>query len=364
MQEASRPGPYQIVVANHLLDPSFKNRLTISRIAVADEKSMSDAPLETNAPEISVVLPVFNEDGGLAELYSRLKAVLTKMGTPHEIIFVNDGSRDRSWDVILGLASQDRLVKAVNLSRNFGHQLAITAGIDVSRGATVVVMDSDLQDPPELIATLYEKSREGFDVVYAQRRTREGETWFKRATAKLFYRLIRRMTTVDIPVDTGDFRLMSRRVVDDLKRLQEQSRFVRGLVTWVGYNQTPLLYDRECRYGGDTKYPVTTMMKFALDGITGFSSQPLRLASHAGLLLAAASLALMVAFTIYKLTGGSGLVPGWTSLIVAVLFLGGLQLLAIGILGEYIGRIYEEAKHRPLYLIQDTKNLVGHEIAE
>jgi glycosyltransferase involved in cell wall biosynthesis len=326
---------------------------------------MSNAPLGPSAPELSVVLPVFNEEGGLATLYSRLKAVLEKMGIGHEIIFVNDGSGDGSWEAILSLADRDRSVKAINLSRNFGHQVAITAGIDASRGTTVAVMDSDLQDPPEVLERLFEKYREGFDVVYAQRRTREGETWFKRTTATVFYRLIRRMTTVDIPVDTGDFRLMSRRVVDELKRLQEQSRFVRGLVTWVGYNQAPVSYDRDRRYGGDTKYPLTKMMKFALDGITGFSSQPLRLASHAGLLLASASLALMGVFTVYKLAGGGGLVPGWTSLIVAVLFLGGLQLLAIGILGEYIGRIYEETKRRPLYLVRDTRNVsAAHDTVE
>jgi dolichol-phosphate mannosyltransferase len=308
-------------------------------------------------PDISVVLPVYNEEAGVRELYVRLKPVLIDAGLSHEIVFVNDGSRDRSWQKILDLANEDRDVKAVNLSRNFGHQVAITAGIDISRGATVVVMDSDLQDPPELIAVLYQKYREGFDVVYAQRRTRDGETWFKRGTATLFYRLIRRMTTIDIPVDTGDFRLLSRRVVDDLKRLQEQSRFVRGLVTWVGYNQTPVLYDRARRYGGETKYPISKMMKFALDGITGFSSQPLRLASHVGLLCAAGSLALMVGLAIFKVAGGTGLIPGWTSLAVAVLFLGGLQLLAVGILGEYVGRIYEEVKHRPLYLVRDVKNV-------
>jgi glycosyltransferase involved in cell wall biosynthesis len=311
----------------------------------------------SDTPEISVVLPVYNEESGLPETYRRVKAVLAGTGMTHEIIFVNDGSRDGSWQRILDLANADRAVKAVNLSRNFGHQITITAGIDISSGATVVVMDSDLQDPPELIPTLYAKYREGFDVVYAQRRKRDGETWFKRVTATAFYRLIRRMTTIEIPLDTGDFRLMSRRVVDDLKRLQEQSRFVRGLVTWVGYNQTPVLYDRDRRYGGETKYPLSKMIKFALDGITGFSSQPLRLASHAGLFFALASMTLMVALTIYRFTGGSGLIPGWTSLAVAVLFLGGLQLLAIGILGEYIGRIYEESKRRPLYLVRESKNL-------
>ena len=312
---------------------------------------------EIGIPEISVVLPVFNEDAGLKELYRRVKAVLTATGLRYEVIFVNDGSRDKSWERILELANADASVKAVNLSRNFGHQIAITAGIDLASGATVVVLDSDLQDPPELIPTLYEKYREGFDVVYAQRRTRDGETWFKRATASLFYRLIRRMTSIDIPMDTGDFRLMSRRVVNDLQRLHEQSRFVRGLVTWIGYNQTPVLYDRDPRYSGETKYPIGKMMKFALDGITGFSSQPLRLASHVGLVFAAGSLVLMVFLTLYRLAGGSGLIPGWTSLAVAVLFLGGIQLLAIGILGEYVGRIYEETKQRPLYLIRDKKNI-------
>jgi glycosyltransferase involved in cell wall biosynthesis len=311
----------------------------------------------SDTPEISVVLPVYNEESGLPETYRRVKAVLAGTGMTHEIIFVNDGSRDGSWQRILDLANADRTVKAVSLSRNFGHQITITAGIDISSGATVVVMDSDLQDPPELIPTLYAKYREGFDVVYAQRRKRDGETWFKRVTATAFYRLIRRMSTIEIPLDTGDFRLMSRRVVEDLKRLQEQSRFVRGLVTWVGYNQTPVFYDRDRRYGGETKYPLSKMIKFALDGITGFSSQPLRLASHAGLFFALASMALMVALTIYRFAGGSGLIPGWTSLAVAVLFLGGLQLLAIGILGEYIGRIYEESKRRPLYLVRESKNL-------
>ncbi len=305
---------------------------------------------------ISVVLPVFNEAAILGELYRRVKAVLESTGLPHEIIFVNDGSRDASWATILSLSTADRRVKAINLSRNFGHQLAITAGIDVSAGETVVVMDSDLQDPPELIPQMWVKYKEGFDVVYAQRRKRDGETWFKRATAAVFYRLIRKMSTIDVPVDTGDFRLMSRRVVDDLMRIGEQSRFVRGLVTWVGYNQTAILYDRDRRYGGETKYPLSRMLKFAFDGITGFSSQPLRLASHLGLFFAAASLALTLALIVYRLAGGPNLIPGWTSLAVAVLFLGGLQLVAIGILGEYVGRIYEESKRRPLYLIKDAEN--------
>jgi glycosyltransferase involved in cell wall biosynthesis len=313
--------------------------------------------LTVPAPAVTVVLPVFNEEAVLSELYRRLRDVLTTSGLSYELIFVNDGSRDRSWQRIQELAHTDRHVCGVNLSRNFGHQIAITAGVELSRGDAVVVMDSDLQDPPELITAMYAKYKEGFDVAYAQRRSRSGETWFKNATAKLFYRFIRRLATVDIPVDTGDFRLMSRRVVEDLKRLQEQHRFVRGMVTWLGYNQTPVLYDRAPRSGGTTKYPLGRMVRFALDGVTGFSSEPLRVVTLAGAAIAAASFAVMIGLAIYKLAGAQGLIPGWTSLAVAVLFLGGVQLLAIGVLGEYIGRIYEEVKGRPLYLVRDTVNI-------
>ena len=308
-------------------------------------------------PDISVVLPVYNEEGNVAELHRRLTAVLSGSGRSYELLFVNDGSRDGSWAQILSLTNRDARVCGVNLSRNFGHQIAITAGIELSRGDVVVVMDSDMQDPPELIPELYARSLEGFDVVYAQRRSRDGETWFKKTTASAFYRLIRRLSPIDIPVDTGDFRLMSRRVVDDLSRLHERHRFVRGLVSWVGYNQTAVLYDRSARHGGTTKYPISKMVGFALDGLTSFSRQPLRLATHLGVWLALASVALMIGLIAYKLLGGTGLVSGWTSLAVAVLFLGGVQLLALGILGEYIGRIYEEVKERPLYLVRDTINV-------
>jgi glycosyltransferase involved in cell wall biosynthesis len=313
--------------------------------------------LPRQAPDVTVVLPVYNEEGCVGELHRRLTAVLTGAALTYELIYVNDGSRDGSWARILSLSTADRHVCGVNLSRNFGHQIAITAGIELSRGDVVVVMDSDLQDPPELIPELHARYRDGFDVVYAQRRKRDGETWFKKVTATAFYRLMRRMSPIDIPVDTGDFRLMSRRVVNDLSRLQERHRFVRGLVSWVGYNQTAVLYDREARHGGMTKYPITKMIGFALDGLTSFSRQPLRLVTDLGLLLALASLTLMVALIVYKLAGGAGLVSGWTSLAVAVLFLGGVQLLAVGILGEYVGRIYEEVKGRPLYLVRDTINL-------
>jgi glycosyltransferase involved in cell wall biosynthesis len=306
---------------------------------------------------LSVAVPVFNEREALPELYRRLKAVLTQIGVSHEIVLVNDGSTDGSWDVILSLAWADPAVKAISLSRNFGHQIAITAALDASTGAAVVVMDADLQDPPELIPALYAKHLEGHDVVYAQRRTREGETWWKRLTAKAFYRIVRRMTVLQMPVDTGDFRLVSGRVVQQLRRMPEQSRFLRGLVTWIGFKQTAVPYDRDRRFGGRSKFSTGKMVKFAMDGITSFSGRPLRLASLLGLLISMATLLFMLGLIVYKLAGGTGVIQGWTSLIVAVLFLGGLQLMAIGIVGEYIGRIYEEVKGRPLYLIDQQLNV-------
>ena len=308
-------------------------------------------------PQISVVLPVFNEREILHELHKRLGAVLAGMTATYEIVLVNDGSSDGSWDRILEIATVDRHVKAISLSRNFGHQIAITAGLDAASGEAVVVMDADLQDPPEVIPLMYAKFLEGFDVAYGQRRHREGETWLKKATAKLFYRLVRRLTSLDIPADTGDFRLMSRRVVDDLTRFQERHRFIRGLVTWVGYNQTAVLYDRDRRFGGSTKFSIAKMTAFAFDGITSMSIRPLRLASHLGMALSALSLAAMIALIVFKLAGGRGLVQGWTSLAVGMLFLGGVQLSALGLMGEYIGRIHDEVKNRPLYLVGDRVNL-------
>ena len=307
--------------------------------------------------DLSVVVPVFNERDALPELHARLTGVLSSLVSSYEIVLVNDASTDDSWSIILSLASRDRHTKAIGLSRNFGHQLAITAGLDIAQGDAVVLMDGDLQDPPEVIPALYAKFKDGFDVVYAQRRTREGETAWKKLTARLFYRLMRRITRLDIPVDTGDFRLMSRRVADELRRLQEHSRFLRGLVTWVGYNQTAVLYDRAARSSGSTKFSTTKMLSFAFDGITSFSSQPLRIASQLGFFFSSLSLVVMLFLIYYALSGGPGLVQGWTSLIVSVLFLGGVQLIAIGLLGEYIGRIYEEVKQRPLYVVKDRLNL-------
>ncbi|MCU1385409.1 MAG: glycosyltransferase [Acidobacteria bacterium] len=305
---------------------------------------------------ISLVLPVLNEAALIDELHRRLRTVVESLHISYEIIFINDGSTDGSWQALEALAEADSHVKAINLSRNFGHQIAITAGLEASRGDAVVVMDSDLQDPPEIIPHLYAKFVEGFDVVYAQRRRRQGEGWLKRLTARMFYRLVRQLTNLDIPVDTGDFRLVSRRVVNDLSRFREHHRFIRGLVTWVGYQQTPVLYDRDPRHSGRSKFPFSKMVIFALDGITSMSIRPLRLASHIGLLMSVASFVGMVVIVIYKFGGGSGLVPGWTSLFVAALFVGGVQLLALGLLGEYIGRIHDEVKQRPMYLVRDRLN--------
>jgi glycosyltransferase involved in cell wall biosynthesis len=308
-------------------------------------------------PAISVVVPVFNEREVLPELYRRLTAVMARLAVNCELILVNDGSGDGSWEVVQSLALADPRVKAIGLSRNFGHQPALTAGLHAAQGDAVVFMDADLQDPPELIPQLHAKHLEGYDVVYAQRRARDGETLWKRATARAFYRVMRKMTALDMPVDTGDFRLISRRVADDLCRLREYNPFMRGLVTWVGYRQTGVPYDREPRFKGHTKFSTARMISFALDGITSFSSRPLRLAAHAGVFFAGMSLVLMLVLIAYRLSGGTHLVQGWTSLIVAVLLLGGLNLIAIGLLGEYIGRIYDQVKGRPLYLVKDRLNV-------
>ena len=310
-------------------------------------------------PKLSIVIPVFNEEETIPELHRRLTAFLgqlTEIGDEWEVVFVEDGSRDRSAALLSELAERERRYRLVGFSRNFGHQIAITAGLDHAEGDAVVVMDADLQDPPELISELYARFREGYDVVYAQRRVREGETLWKRTTASAIYRLMRKMTALDMPVDTGDFRLVSRRVADHLRSLREHNPFVRGLVTWVGYRQTGVLYDRDARYRGETKFSTAKMMRFAFDGITSFSSRPLRFASLTGAFFAVLSLALMAALVIYRLSGGPNLVPGWTSLIVSVLLLGGLNLIAIGLLGEYIGRIYDQVKGRPLYLVQERLN--------
>jgi polyisoprenyl-phosphate glycosyltransferase len=310
-------------------------------------------------PTLSIVVPLYNEEGNVAPLVERIVAIVGRLeGSPsYEIVLVNDGSSDGTLARIRDELAHREHVVLVNLSRNFGHQIAASAGIDIAAGEAVVLMDGDLQDPPELITEFYAKWREGYDVVYAIRRTRKGESPFKLFTARLFYRTIKRLTKVSIPVDTGDFRLMSRRVVEALKRSPERHRFLRGMVSWVGYNQIGVTYDREERHSGSTKYPVTKMLRFAIDGITSFSDVPLRFAAYLG--FASSAVAFIYALIVigYKLFSlhPPGYTPGWASTIVAVLFLGGVQLISLGILGEYIGRIYDEVKGRPLYLIADVE---------
>jgi len=271
----------------------------------------------------------------------------------YELILVNDGSRDATHARLAQLALAHDEISVVNLSRNFGHQIAATAGLDEARGDAVILMDGDLQDPPELIAEFLERWREGYDVVYATRRNRKGESAFKLFTAKMFYRIVRRLTNVAIPVDTGDFRLMSRRVVDALKLTRERHRFLRGLVSWVGYPQIGVEYDRDERFSGHTKYPFTKMLRFAIDGITSFSEIPLRFASYMGFAVSIFAFVVAGAEILLKLFTGYNY-PGYTSTIFAILFLGGVQLISIGTLGEYVGRIYDQVKARPLYLIADV----------
>jgi polyisoprenyl-phosphate glycosyltransferase len=302
---------------------------------------------------LSIVVPCFNEEACLAELHERLRAAArSAVGDDHELVLVNDGSRDGSWPAMQGLAADDPRVLAINLSRNHGHQLALTAGLDLCRGDTILIIDADLQDPPELLGPMLEAMREnGADVVYGVRRSRAGETAFKRATAHGFYRLLSRATEVDIPLDAGDFRLMSRRALDALLAMPEQARFIRGMVAWIGFKQLPFPYDRQERFAGETKYPFRKMMRFALDALTGFSSAPLKLASHAGLLLSAGSVLLVLYIAYAWLSGQS--IQGWTSLMLVVVILGAIQMFALALMGEYIGRLYNEAKKRPLYIVQD-----------
>lgn len=310
-------------------------------------------------PVLSVVAPLYNEEGNVAPLLARLQPILAGLeGAPsYEIIIVNDGSTDKTLERIREEMRSRKGIVLVNLSRNFGHQLAATAGIDVALGDAVILMDGDLQDPPELIAAFMAKWREGYDVVYAVRRSRKGESLFKVLTAWFFSRLVRSMTKVDIPLDTGDFRLMSRRVVEALKRSPERHRFLRGMVSWIGYRQVGVQYDRDERHSGVTKYPVTKMLRFAIDGITSFSDAPLRLASYLGFCSSAVAFVYALYIVVSKLLNVNplGYTPGWASTIVAVLFLGGVQLIGIGILGEYLGRIYDEVKGRPIYLVSDVE---------
>lgn len=308
---------------------------------------------QAEAKLISVVVPVYCEQEVLPEFYRRTHAMLAALpdGLSHELIFVNDGSTDRSLDVLTELQSKDPAVRIVDLSRNFGHQKAITAGIDHATGDAVVLIDADLQDPPEVIPQMIEQWRQGAHVVYGVRKRRPGESGFKLATAWAFYRLLNKLSDIRLPTDSGDFRLMDRLVVDALHEIREENRYLRGLIAWLGFTQIALPYDRDVRTAGESKYPLFKMMRLAVDGITGFSERPLRFATFLGFCVMAAS-ALLTIWAVIARFVYPDTQRGWASLMVAILFLGGTQLLSVGILGEYIGRIYRESKRRPLYVVK------------
>jgi len=320
---------------------------------------LTDKAIDTGRRDhrlVSIVVPVFNEIEVLDSLYGRLKKVLDSLDSfSYEIIFVDDGSTDGSYHKLVDLANSDPLLKIVKFSRNFGHQMAITAGIDLAQGDAVVVIDADLQDPPEVIETFIERWREGYDVVYGIREKREGETKFKLATANAFYRILKTFVKIDIPVDSGDFRLMSKAAVTHFKQLRERDRFIRGLVSWLGFRQIGVSYVRDKRYAGVTKYPFRKMLKFALDGITSFSSVPLKLATWLG--YAASILAFFYACSVFVQKALGYTVQGWATIMISVLFIGGVQLICLGIMGEYIGRIFDEIKDRPLYIVEELYDM-------
>ena len=303
--------------------------------------------------DLSVVIPIYNEAANIGALYERLGRVLAGLPGRHELIFVNDGSRDNSLELMLGLAARDERVRYIDLSRNFGHQIAVTAGLDVAAGAAVVIIDADLQDPPELIPELYQKLHEGYEVVYAKRRSRQGESVAKKFTARLFYRLLARITHISIPVDTGDFRIISRKVVDGLKRMPEQNKFLRGQISWIGYRQTFVEYDRAERAGGETGYTYSKMQRLALDGITAFFDVPLKAATISGFVVSGIAFLVML-YTLYSRFVTHDYEAGWASLMVSILFLGGVQLIAVGIIGEYISWLSANVRQRPLYLVSDS----------
>lgn len=307
---------------------------------------------------LSVIVPMYNEEEVIEVTYNRLRSVLQSLGETYEIVFVNDGSRDKTASIVRQICEKDHAVKLLDFSRNFGHQIAVTAGMDHASGRAVVLIDADLQDPPEIILDMVAKWREGYDVVYGKRVERKGETWFKKTTAAAFYRLLRAMTSVNIPVDTGDFRLMDRKVCDALTGMRERSRFIRGMVSWAGFKQTSVEYVREERFAGETKYPLRKMLKLSLDAITSFSTKPLKIAGVLGFLLSAAGF-IYLFVVLYQRLFTDSTSPGWTSLIVISLLFHGITLSLLGVLGEYIGRIYEETKGRPLYLVSEKVNFAA-----
>jgi len=318
-------------------------------------------------PTFSIVAPVYNEAENLPILYRRIQEVMDSTGESWELVLVDDGSRDGSTDTIRQLGIEDSRVRPVIFARNFGHQIAVTAGLDFARGQAVVIIDSDLQDPPEVILDMIERWREGYQVVYAVRSEREGETWFKKFTASFFYRLIYRITDVKIPLDTGDFRLLDRQVVNVLTTMRERHRFLRGMASWVGFRQTGVSYRRAARFAGSTKYPFRKMLKLALNAITSFSYFPLQVATYLGFISAGLSIIAIPIVAFLRLAVGTPAaraLTGQATTLIAVLFLGGVQLISLGILGEYIGRIYDEVKGRPLYITSETPTETISEVSQ
>jgi polyisoprenyl-phosphate glycosyltransferase len=310
--------------------------------------AMAQAPVE-----LSVVVPIYNEESGIDHLFARLIPTLERLGMSYEVICVNDGSTDASLERLLEARQRLRTVKVVNLSRNFGKDVALSAGFDFARGAAVIPIDADLQDPPELIEQMVAKWREGYDVVYGTRGERSGENWLKRATARRFYRVFDRITDTPIPLDTGDFRLLDRRVVDALGQLPERSRFMKGLFAWVGFKQTAIIFKREPRHAGHSSWGYWRLWNFAIDAVTSFSSLPLKIWSYIGLAISVFAFLYALFLAGLKIISGIDL-PGYASLMVAVLFFGGVQLITLGIIGEYLSRVYNEVKRRPLYLVRDA----------
>src|SRR4028118_984550 len=305
-------------------------------------------------PKYSLVVPIYNEETSIAELYRRLSAVMDELGEPVELILVNDGSRDRTLSLLRDLHEKDPRVCYLSIARNSGHQIAVTAGLNFVRGQAIIVLDADLQDPPELIPVLVEKWKEGYQVVYAQRTQRRQENWFKRFPAYVFYRLLRRLADVEIPLDTGDFCLMDRRVVDVLNAMPERNRYIRGLRSWVGLQQTSIRYERDPRFAGEVKYTFRKSLSLAGNGLVSFSRLPLRLSTYVGLLAAVVAVLMAVLVLYWRIESPNSPLTGFATIMIAIFFLGAVQLVSIGILGEYIGRIYEEVKGRPLYVLSEV----------
>ncbi|PFY33493.1 glycosyltransferase [Bacillus toyonensis] len=312
---------------------------------------------------ISVVVPMYFEEEVAQECYNRLKSVMLQNNINYEFVFVNDGSTDRTMDILSEIAANDYRTKIVNFARNFGHQVAVTAGIAAAKGDAIVIIDADLQDPPEVIPELIAKWEEGYEVVYAKRKQRKGETWFKLLTAKYFYKFLNYMSDIDIPKDTGDFRIIDRKVADVFNQMTERNRFIRGMMSWVGFRQTYVEYERDERFAGETKYPLKKMIKFASDGIIAFSTKPLRIVMSLGLLSVLISIIVLL-YTITVKIIGDGTQTGWASIMVAITFFSGIQLLGLGIVGQYIARIYDESKNRPIYIVKETINIEQEEATQ